>query len=219
MVRYTNIINLIEQKKDIDFLTGFVIDHPEQINSLVEVIRTNPKSIKYGCEKVLRSVSEKEPKRVYPYFDFFVALMDNSNSFLKWGAIMTIANLVKADTDNKFEKIFERYFALIKEPNMITAANTIGHAWEIAKARPDLADKIVDRILELENTTYMHKGEVSPECKNIVRGAAIETFSKIFNLTGKKEKITDFVKQQLTNTRPKVRKLAEAFMKNISPAV
>ena len=129
---------------------------------------------------------------------------------------MTIANLVKSDTHNKFDEIFEQYFKLINEPVMITAANTIGHSWKIALAKTYLTDKIVDRILKLENTNYIHKGEVSPECKNIVRGAAIETFGKIIHLSSKKDEIIAFVEKQLNNERPKVRKQAEAFMKKIN---
>lgn len=211
----SDIIKLIEQKKDIELLVNHVINNPNEVDSLVDVIKTNPKSIKFGCEKILRLVSEKEPELIYPYFDFFVQLIDSPNSFLKWGAIMTVANLVKIDTQNKFEEIFERYFRLINEPAMVTAANTIGHSWKIALAKPYLTDTIVERILKLENTSYIHKGEVSPECKNIVRGVAIQTFGKIIPLTNKKEEIIGFVEKQLNNKRPKVRKQAEAFMRKI----
>ena len=43
---------------------------------------------------------------------FFVNLLSSDNTYHKLSAIRIIANLTKIDTENKFEKIFNRYYDL-----------------------------------------------------------------------------------------------------------
>jgi len=142
-----------------------------------------------------------------------VKLLDSENNFLKWGAIITIVNLSIIDSKNHFEKIFNNYYAPVKGRMMVTAANIVGNSWKIAQAKPNLIDRIIDKILKIEKAKYEHKGEMSPECNNVVRGHAIDSFEKFFEKAKNQDKIITFVKRQLNNTRPSVKKRAEKFMK------
>jgi len=96
---------------------------------------------------------------------------------------------------------------------MVTAANIVGNSWKIAQAKPKLIDRIVDKILKIEKAKYEYKGELSPECNNVVYGHAIDSFEKFFEKVKNQKKIMAFVKSQLNNTRPSVKKRAEKFMK------
>lgn len=80
--------------------------------SVIQEIRQKG-SAKFGCEKVLRCISERNPGLIYPYFESFVRLLESDNTFLKCGAILTIANLTSVDHKNRFENIFDRYYSLI----------------------------------------------------------------------------------------------------------
>jgi len=84
------IIEQIKSKTDIDELVDQVLKNPKLIEVLISTIDSEKGSIKFGCEKIVRLLSEKKPELVYPYFDFLVKLLDSENSFLKWGAIITI---------------------------------------------------------------------------------------------------------------------------------
>lgn len=185
-----------------------VIKNPQLLSELFEGLDAKPASIKYGCEKVLRAISEEKPEILYSYFDEFVRIMDGENSFLKWGAILTIANLVYVDSENKFEKIFEKYFSFISGPVMITAANVIGGAAKIALAKPKHTAKITKEILKVEKAKYK-----TNECRNVAIGQAIESFDTIFYQIKDKELVMKFVKKQTKNTRKAVRKKAEKFLK------
>ncbi len=136
-----NIINQLKGKEDIDKIVKQIIDNPEQIDILVNTIKNEKGSIKFGCEKILRLISEQQPDLIYPYFDFFIDLLDNDNKFLKWGAIITISNLVCVDKNNKFEKVFEKDYAPISGHIMVTSSNIIGNSYKIIGARPDLKEK------------------------------------------------------------------------------
>lgn len=207
----------IEAKgSDKEALANEAAENPSLLDSLIGCLDSEKTSVRYGCEKILRLLSEKKPELVYPHFDIFVGLLASPNSFLKWGAIITIANLTKVDVDRRFDRIFNRYFTPITGPVLITAANIIGHAWKIALARPDLADKIARWIVATEEAVYRHHGEVSSECKNVACAHAIDSLDRFFDKIEDKRLVIEFVKRQLTNPREAVSRKARRFLKKRS---
>jgi hypothetical protein len=201
--------------KQIDVSTAAeqLIRSPDQISELVEALQTEKGSVKYACEKSLRLVSERRTELIYPHFDAFVALLDCENNFLKWGAIMTIANLTAVDAEGRFEALLDHYHAPIAGPTMITAANIIGSSPRIVRSKPHLAQRIAQEILKVEKARYKHHGSPSPECRNVAIGHAIDAFDQCFDLIEDKTSVVAFVKRQLKNTRKHVAKKAERFLR------
>ena len=117
------IVGRIRDKTDMNQLVAEVIAAPSHVDFLVETLRHEKSAIKFGIEKLLRLVSEQSPELIYPHFDFFVELLSSSNRFLKWGAIMTLANLVEVDSDRRFDKVFSLYLSNITGRVMVSAAN------------------------------------------------------------------------------------------------
>jgi hypothetical protein len=210
--------NILEQLgtkgADIDAVVAQLIRGRNLISLVVDALQIEKSSKKYACEKVLRRVSEKSPELIYPYFNVFTELLDTDNSFLKWGAIMTIANLTAVDSQNRFEDIFRKYYAPIKGPALVTAANIIGSSVKIVHAKPMLADSITREILKVEKANFLHKGIPSPECRNVAIGQAIDAFDGFFDLIGPKAKVINFIKRQSGNTRNQVVRKAERFMRH-----
>jgi hypothetical protein len=190
-----------------------LIASPDRIAEWVEALRTEKGSVKYAYEKTLRLVSERRPELIYPHFDAFADLLDHENSFLKWGAIMTIAHLTPADTENRFEAIFDRYYAPVAGPTMVTASNIVGSSPRIIRAKPHLAQRITQEILKVEKAHYRHHGSPSPECRNVAIGHAIEAFDQFFDRIEDKAAVLAFVKRQLKNTREQVATKAERFLR------
>lgn len=208
-----NIVDEIsKQGSDKEKLAKEVIESPELIPQLLEGLNNPKGTIRLGCEKTLRLISEQQPKLIYPHFDTFAKMLDSENNILKWGAIMTISNLVSVDSNGEFEKIFEKYFSSITDKTMITASNVIKNAWKIAMAKPESAEDITQQILKAEKARYENKGQVSPECNNIVRGHAIDSFDKFYDRIRDKKPVLAFIKRQLNNTRKPVSKKAERFL-------
>lgn len=210
------LIAQIRGKRNLEKLTDQLTEHPEHIETLVNMLETEKSSLKFGCEKILRLISERKPELIYPYFDSFARVMQGENKILTWGAIMTISNLAVVDSEKKIEGIFRKYFAPVAGPVMITAGNIIGNSWKIAQAKPELTDRIITEILKVEHAKYENKGKVSLECKNIVCGTAIDAFERLIHQSAIKTRMIHFVKKQLRNSRPSVRKKAERFMKLFS---
>ncbi len=210
------ILDKMMQKTDMEVIVQDTINDDGNIALLIDTIKNEKGSIKFGCEKALRIVSERHPELIYPDFDFFVELMDSENSFLKWGAILTIANLTAVDKNGKFEAAFEKYYSFIKGPQIAAAGNVIGSSIKIAENLPELTDRIVDAILKVDDATYVYKGEVSSECKNVAYQEAINAFYMLYVKTSRKKEVMDFIARQLDNTRAKASAAARKFMKKYS---
>jgi len=207
---------IAEKGSDKEKMARRLMSHPEEIGAVVEAMQAPTGTKRYACEKVLRLVSEQKPELMYSYFEVYVKLLEAENSFIKWGAILTIAHLTAVDEENQFEKIFKKYYAFITDPVMISAANVIGGSVRIAEAKPTLVEKITREILKVEDARYQKKGVYSPECGNVARGQAIESFEQFFDLIKDQRPVIAFVKRQLKNTRKAVVKKAEKFFKKYS---
>ena len=194
-------------------IARYAMKNPESIEQLIEGVTAPKGSLRFGYEKVLRLISEERPELIYPYFDVFKKLSGCDNSFLKWGAILTIANLAAVDSGKKFDKMFKEYYAPITGQVMVTASNVIGGSVKITLAKPYLTRKITQEILKVEKAKFLHHGEPSPECRNVAIGQAIDSFDRFFEQIENKDAVIRFVKKQLKNSRAKVARKAEKFLK------
>jgi hypothetical protein len=190
-----------------------VINNPSLIHELIEGVTASKGTLRYGFEKVLRLISETRPDLLYPFFDVFVDLLGHENSFIKWGAILTIANLTAVDSGKRFDEIFQAYYSLITGPVMVSAANVIRGSVKIALNRPELIDRIGQEILKVEKADYVKHGLPSPECRNVAIGHAIDTFDHIYDALNHKSPVVAFVTRQLKNSRNSVVKRSERFTK------
>jgi hypothetical protein len=190
-----------------------VAKNPEWIPELIEGLASDQARIKYGCAKVLRLISEKDPRLLYPRMRFFAELLEHENNFLQWEALSIVANLTRVDSRRKFEKIFDRYFAPIRGETMITAANTIRNAATIALAKPKLTDRIVGEIVKVEKARYR-----TAECRRVALGHAIDTFDRVYDQIGDRTAVAGLVRRQLRSPRAATKKRAQRFVKKHGPS-
>lgn len=176
---------------------------PEIFNGISSA---NPR-IKFKSAKILRVISEKNPKMLYSKMDFFINLLDSENNILKWIAIDVIGNLSSVDSKNKFDKIFKKFYDILSDESMITAGHVIDNSGKIARAKPHLQNKITKGLLKVEIIPR------SSECRNILLGKVILSFSQYIGQVDDKEKMISLVKRQLKNSRRATRAKAEKFLK------
>jgi hypothetical protein len=177
--------------------------------AIIEGLNANKARIKYGCAKALRIISEQRPDRLYPHFDFFVSLLDHENKIFQWDAAFVLSQLVRADDDDKFASVFDRYFSPIPGPVMITAANVIQGGARIAHVKPYLADRIAAEVLKVARARYQTR-----ECRNVAIGHAILALGSILPLLRNPAPTVQFVRKQIRNPRPATRKKAQQFLKS-----
>jgi len=183
------------------------------LSVLLKGIRSSKATVRYGCAKVLKDLSEEYPEKLYPYMDAFIELLDSKYRILTWNAMAIIANLAKVDTDQKFDAIFDEYYGFINNEYMVTVANVVGNSGKIALAKPHLLHKITAELLKVENISVTP--HLTEECKRVIAESAIGTFDLFFDKIEEKEKkkVLSFVERQLDSSRKTLRTKAADFLK------
>ena len=176
--------------------------------ALLEGLDAAEAPVKFGCAKVLRLISAKEPAMLYPHVDLFIALLQSENAFVQWDAIRIVANLAAVDERGRIEQILSAYLEPIRGTVMVTAANTIQGAATIAVAKPALADTIARAILKVQWAKYQ-----TDECRNVAIGHAIESLDRFFDRTEHQKEILEFVRRETNNSRNATRQKAVEFLK------
>ena len=178
----------------------------ERISEALEGILSKKDEIRSNSFKVLMYVSEEQPEILYPKYDYLANLLDSDNHFHRYMSINILANLAVIDKENKFEKIFDKYFSNIDGDRTMVAGQAALNSGKIAKATLSIQTKITKRLLNIEKT---HKGKQI----DLIKAYVIEAFNKYFAESSDKNEILDFVKAQLDSKSPKTRKLSKEFLK------
>lgn len=181
------------------------------IPEIISGISSSKPAIRYGCAKILMDLSEEQPEKLYPHWNFFINLLDSKYRILTWNAIIIIANLTKVDTENKFDSIFKKYFSYLDNEYMVTVANIIGNSCKIALAKPHLVQKITDELLKVENISITP--HLSEECKRVIAGHAIKFFDMFFDQIKQKDRIVLFIRKHLDSSRNSLQIDAQKFLK------
>jgi hypothetical protein len=163
---------------------------------------------RFSAAKALRTLSEADPGSVYPYLDAVATLLASENSFLRWDATRTVANLAAVDREGKVEALLAKILAPIPGPQMIGAATSIAAAANIALAKPYLAQRIATAILQVQSANYQ-----TEECRHIAIGHAIESLGYFMHLLPNRAPVVAFVRAQLDNPRSATRHKAEKFLR------
>lgn len=98
-----------KKKMDGSEIADKVLKNPDLLPELFDGIYSATARVRFASAKVLRMISEENPKMLYQSMDFFVNLLDGENRILKWNAMDIIANLTVIDSDNKFNRLFKKF--------------------------------------------------------------------------------------------------------------
>jgi len=202
----TILSELDKKNVDMEKIAKKTLKDKRLISDLLEGVLSKKDEIRFNSHNVLMLISKKHPEMIYNRWDFFEDLLNSDNNYQKYIAIHIIANLAEFDTENKFEKIFERYYNILAGNGTMVAGHLVGNSGKIAKAKPKLQTKITNKLLNIDD---IHQGKQ----KELIKAYAIEAFDEYFNESKNKKEILEFVNKQLKSESPKTRKKAEEFLK------
>lgn len=183
---------------------------PAAIRDALEILRTESSSKKFPCAKALLLLAEKQPRKIYPFFDESAALLRHPNNIIQWTALRLVAALAAVDTKHKLDGLLADYLKPIAGPAMITAANAIIGAARIAQARPEWGAPIMAAILGVTRARYQ-----TTECRHIVIGHALLALESLGRTVMLRPDVLRFVRRQLKNPRPATRRKAEHFLQRL----
>jgi len=177
------------------------------LSEILEGLKSKEETFRYNCSKVLFRISQENGEQLYPEWDYLGAFLRSVNSYHKMSATLILANLTNVDLHNRFEEIFDTFYGLLDDKSMVVAYYVASGSGKIVKAKPAMEPRITERLLDIDKTKH------NSDRKDLIKAGIIESFNEYFEDAAQKEKIIDFVKQQLKSSSPKTRKLAAAFLK------
>jgi len=194
-------------KKDIDIakLARDALINDELLQELMKGLLSKDSTIRQNSFKTLEIISEREPEFLYPKWDYFQKMLFSKNNYHKYIAIYLLANLTKVDNENKFNAIFEDYFSILAGDKVMIASHVALNSSKIALNKPELQDRIIDKLLNIDN---IHIGRQ----KELVKSYIIEALRKMYPEIKDKERVMKFIKEQLESSSPKTRDLAACFL-------
>jgi hypothetical protein len=205
--------NLNNKNINIKAIAKKALKDDKLLAELLDNLWSKNETIRYNSHKVLCLISQEHPRILYPQWDYFAQFLKSDNTYHKLSAIHILANLIKADTKGKFEKMFDRFYGLLDDKSFITAAYLAGASGKIARAKPKLQAKITNRLLNIDKTHHQQ------ERKDLVKASVIEAFEEYFEQTRNKKVILEFVEKQLNCESPKTRKTAKEFFKRLNQPI
>ncbi|UCF11738.1 MAG: hypothetical protein JSW06_06715 [Thermoplasmatales archaeon] len=132
------------------------LKNKDLLSELFEDILSKEDAIRFNNFKTLLLLSEDPPELLYPHWNYFQDLLSNNNNYQKLIAIRLIAILTRIDTENKFEKIFDEYYDMLKGERTMTAGHLTTTFGKIAKAKPKLQSRITNKQLNIDK---IHHGK------------------------------------------------------------
>ena len=165
---------LIDKAISPEELAHRAIRTPDLIPLLLAAMQEKPAAVRYGCQKALRIVVDEEPDLLAESFDLWLEMLEHQQNIFQWQALYMLAGLTSVVAEGRMEASLDRYFARITGPVMITANNAIKGSVRIVKAKPGLAEPVLQHILRAERGSYE-----SQTCYEIVMGHAMKAFYAI----------------------------------------
>ena len=203
-------LDLNNKKLDVEVAAKEVITDKKFCDELIDNLLLKNETIRYNSSKILFSLTQQKPELLYDKWDDLVKHLDSDNTYHKLSAVLLLGNLTKADKDNKFEKIFNKYYSLLDDKSFITTAYVSQASGTIANAKPKLQTKITKKLLSIEDTHH------TQERKDLAKAYIIDAFSQYYKQVKNKKAILEFVEKQLVCQSPKTRKKAKEFLKQNS---
>ena len=123
------------------------------IEELVKTLYSKNSKEAYEASKLLLKRSEQSDE-LYPYFDQFVAMSEDDNSYIRTRGLLLIAANARWDKDNKIDECIDRLLKHILDAKPITSRQFIKVLPELAAAKPDLAADIKDALRWADTEIY-----------------------------------------------------------------
>ena len=182
------------------------IKDKELLPELLRGILSKEDKTRFTSFRALMNICEEQPDLLYPHWDHFADLLDRESTQSKYIGSYLVASLAAVDRDNRFEEIFDKYYSLLDDKSIIPAAHVARNSGKIVRAKPELEPKITETLLKIDATRH------EPGHKELIKSEAIVAFNEYFEVAKDKERIMEFVKQQVKSKSPKARKNAKKFL-------
>lgn len=121
----------------------------DDIKQLVEWLSSKDDKLRYPTYLILQYRSDSHDS-LYTYWDTFVNMLSNDNSYIKIIGAGLISRNVKWDKENRIMKTLDKYLELCEDEKLVTARMCIQNLHYIINGSnfdKDICDKIVNKLI------------------------------------------------------------------------
>lgn len=133
------LLKLLKENK-VDF-TLLVKKEPDILQSLIDIEKSEPSSIKFTAEKTVRNLSENNPELFVGMEDKIFSLLKSENTFIRLGNIITCSNVAAGKVIDVFVKISNN--SLYREEMLDFAKRNLNNTRNSTKRK---AEKLVKKL-------------------------------------------------------------------------
>ena len=202
---------ILTQKEPVELydLVQPALESAELRDLLVEGCFAKDETYRYNCVRVFFRALEKQPALFYPYWERFAGMIDSPNGFYRSTVTQAVAYFIAVDEDRRLDAILEDYLHMLDDDKIMVARYFVQTIHLLPEARPDLREKVVACLLDVENTRHTESR------KSLLKADIINAFDQLFEtLTEQEQKQTlAFTEKELDSESPSTRKAAKAFLK------
>lgn len=182
-----------------------------QVPAAVKKMAAPSGTDRFAAGKALAVTAEKDPGRVYPYFDAIAAVLESPSKVVCWNTLQILGKLVPVDVDRQADTVLDILTGFIRGNNLVSAANAIQTLSKIAQGRLDLHDRIVPAILEVEQANY-----ATAECRNVAIGQVLGVLQELGPAVCRRHDAAAFIRKQRANPRVAVARQAERMIADLA---
>jgi hypothetical protein len=200
---------LSEKDFEIDRIVNTVIQSAESLDLILRSLQSKNDTLRHNCFQIALIISHIQAPILYSHWDYFKKLLLSNNAFQQVIGIKILSNLVKVDTHNKFDEIFELFVEFTQSEKLLLVRTVYKAFGKVAIINLELQEKILQILLEIDKIPHKHV--------ELAKTDVIEALNLFYENSPKKDQILEFVQKQQGSNSPKTRKTAELFLeKHIS---
>jgi len=179
----------------------------KSVEELIEGLQSDNARIRDRYFYELLHISEETPEKLYPAWDSIAAIFRKPEVSNRFVAIQLLANLVRVDTDGKFDQLFDEFYALISHESPVVSPHIAGLSGKIMLAIPHLLPKIIPILLDIEALNNCRHPE-------LLKSYVIEAFDEAFDILPPETQrdAVGFAEKHVDSTSPKTRGTAKKFL-------
>jgi len=206
----TDLIRRIsEQDADINAFVHLALEDPELRAEIVHLMMTHPNiMVYYHCYYVLDQASLQNPGMFYEYWDELVPLLKHPNSYHRDFALTILANLTAVDVDNRFVLIADEYLSHLWDAKFMTAQCMVRNCLKIARNKPELANRIINLLLDMESQTTFPTKQ-----KELMKADVLDMLVQLRREGREFQGAEEFIRLCSGSISPKTRKMAKEMVR------
>ena len=198
-------LDLEKRSPEQEQMASAAVSDAKVLSDLLDGLLSKKCAVRYKNFKAVFLISEDHPEVLYPKWVFFEDMLKSGNATYIFYAIHVLANLARVDSGGRFEKVFNEFYGILNGDELVPACHVAYVSHKIVKAKPQLIEEVIERLLHLDKATYKHR--------ELVQANALYALSEFYDKIPNKKDVLNLARELHKSKSARAKKEAVAFFK------